>query len=497
MMHLRQPNRLKFAATAAALLTLCAIAISTTTAWSTETKSDVKPAPAPTFNCDIAPIMFAQCASCHRPGEAAPFSLLTYKQVSKRADLVAAVTESRFMPPWHAEPIETPFHGERRLTDEQIATIQAWVDADMPEGDPADLPAAPEFTPGWQLGKPDLIVEMTDEFEVPADGPDIYHNFAIPLGLTEDKWVRAIEFRPSARTVVHHSLFYCDPSGQAVKHPKFAQQSFDGDEEDSRGRGDLGGGSNGRSLGGWAVGATPLPLPAGLAYRVPAGSSLILSTHFHPSGVAERERSVVGIYFADKKPERSFTGVQLPPLFGAISGVDIPAGEKRYTKTDSFTLPVAVDAFGANSHAHYLGKEMELTATLPDGKQIDLLRINDFDFNWQEQYQYAEFVRLPKGTRLDGRVTWDNSTDNIRNPTNPPVRVKWGRESLDEMGSVSLRMMPVNDEDLETLQNAYRDHVRAVAKERMSQRTGWRQRVKRWAAIAAAAEARQERLATE
>ena len=172
--------------------------------------------------------------------------------------------------------------------------------------------------------------------------------------------------------------------------------------------------------------------------------------------------------------------MQLPPMFGALAGVDIPAGAKGYEKTDSFTLPVDVEAFGVNSHAHYLGKAMELTATLPDGKVIDLLRINDFDFNWQEQYQFEEFVRLPKGTRLDARVAWDNSTDNPRNPSTPPVRVKWGRESTDEMGSVSLRMMPVNESELSVLQEAYRDHVRAAARERMLQRGNWRERLKRW-----------------
>jgi mono/diheme cytochrome c family protein len=464
--------------------TAAALMLTITGASSGAVSTDDK-SPAPTFNRDVAPIIFAQCASCHRPGEAAPFSLLTYKDVKKRAELVAAVTESRYMPPWHAEPSDVAFHGERRLTDEQIALLQAWVDADMPEGDPADLPPTPEFTPGWQLGQPDLIVEMSDEFEIPADGPDLYHNFAIPLNFTEDKWVRAVEFRPSAPTVVHHSLFFIDPTGQASKQPGFDRLSFEGNQRSGRGQGDLGGGSNGRSLGGWAVGATPLPLPAGLAYRVPAGSNLILSTHFHPSGTAERERSVVGIYFADKKPDRSFTGVQLPPMFGALAGVDIPAGDKRYEKSDSFVLPVAVEAFGVNAHAHYLGKEMEMTATLPDGAVIDLLRINDFDFNWQEQYQFADFVRLPKGTRLDARVLWDNSADNPRNPTNPPVRVKWGRESTDEMGSVSLRMMPVDEADLETLQTAYRDHVRAAARERMSQHPTWHQRLKRWSGFAA------------
>ncbi|MBL9165114.1 MAG: cytochrome c [Planctomycetaceae bacterium] len=469
----------RFAATAAALTLVIAGAVPRSVA-----ANDEKPA-APTFNRDVAPIIFAQCAPCHRPGEAAPFALLTYQDVKKRADLVTAVTASRYMPPWHAEPIATAFHGERRLTDDQIELLQAWVDAGMPEGDAADLPPQPEFTPGWQLGQPDLIVQMSEEFEVPADGPDLYRNFAIPLGLTEDKWVRAVEFRPSAPTVVHHSLFFLDPTGQASREPGFARLSFEGAARRGRGQGDLGGGSNGRSLGGWAVGASPLPLPAGLAFRVPAGADLILSTHFHPSGTVERERSVVGIYFAEKKPERSFTGVQLPPVFGALAGVEIPAGEKRYTKTDSFTLPVAVDAFGVNSHAHYLGKEMELTATLPNGEAIDLLRINDFDFNWQEQYQYEEFVRLPAGTRLDARVTWDNSADNPRNPSNPPVAVKWGRESTDEMGSVSLRMMPVDEADLELLQQSYRDYVRAAARERMSQRPAWRERLKRWSAASA------------
>src|SRR6266545_2729494 len=384
---------------------------------SAEASYESKTPGALTFNKDIAPIIFNNCASCHRPNAVAPFSLLSYQDVKKRAKQIAYVTEKRIMPPW----------------------------------------------------KPDLIVKMGEAYSVPADGPDIYRNFALPLDLAEDKWVKAIEFRPGARSVVHHSLFFYDATGSARKQ----------DEEDplpgySGGMGGLprciinlgslrrvasGQAAPVGGLGGWAVGAQARALPEGLAWYLPKDADLILSTHFHPSGKPEMEESTVGVYFADRAPTKKFTGIQLPPLFGVFKGIDIPAGAKEYAIEDSFTLPVDVKAFGASAHAHYLAKQMKLTARLPGGQTRTLLWISDWDFAWQDQYQFKEFVSLPKGTRLDVKITYDNSADNPRNPASPPKGVRWGEGSNDEMGSMGLAVVAADEAEMPQLQQAYRQHL--------------------------------------
>ena len=402
-----------------------------------------------TFSEHVAPILFNNCARCHRPGEAAPFSLLNYQDAKKRARLIAEVTESRFMPPWHAGHGYVEFSNERRITDEQIAVLGAWVQQGTKEGDPAKLPALPRFTEGWQLGKPDLVVKMPEPFEVSAEGRDIYWNFVLPLNLPEDKWVRAIEFRPQARAVVHHCLYFLDTTGTARKY----------DEKDPK-PGYNGNHSNRQfeSLGGWAVGGEPIELPAELAFHFPTNADLVLQTHFHPNGKIERETSAVGIYFASKPPTRKFTTLQLPPAFGRLSGLNIPAGATNYAVTDSFTTPVDLEAISVTPHAHYLGKTFLLTATLPDGKQQTLLKIDDWDFNWQEDCAYKNRIRLPKGTRLDAAITYDNSGKNRNNPSNPPRPVKWGPMTTDEMAAMTLTVIPARDEELVQLKKAKREH---------------------------------------
>jgi hypothetical protein len=438
-----------------------------------------RPAPSPTYSKEVVTILHQQCVICHRPGEAAPFSLLTYEDARKRAKLIAQVTQSKQMPPWKAGHGDVAFRNERRLTDAQIAVFQQWLDAGTPEGDSSLVPPLPSFAQGWPLGKPDLIVKMPRAYKVPAEGRDIYRNFAISLGLKEDKWVKAVDFRPSAPSVVHHSLFFLDTTGTAAK--KEAESGEVGS------RGNMGGGRpgasglrgtllgrlgnnlfgegdfgarNGPSLGGWALGARARELPEGLAYKLPKGSDLILSTHFHASGKEEEEASTVALYFADKPPVQRFTGIQVPPVFGALSGINIPAGKKDYAIESSFTLPVDVKGFGVSAHAHYLAMDFELTATLPDGKTKTLLTIPDWDFGWQEQYAFQDFQAFPKGTKLHAKISYDNSADNPHNPTDPPKRVHWGRESTDEMGSITLMVVAAKEEDLPKLQNAYRQHVR-------------------------------------
>ena len=301
----------------------------------------------PTFNEDVAPIVYHKCTSCHRTGEAAPFEFLNFRDVQKRGKLIAKVVRKGFMPPWHVESKDYHFAGDRTLTDKEISTIETWVAGGMPEGDRSKQPKLPSFADGWQLGEPDLVVKMKAPYTLYAEGPDIYRQFVIPLDLKEDKWVRAIEFRPGARSVVHHCLYYYDLTGNARK-----QDAADKNEGFRR----LGKEFRGNALGGWAVGGTPQLLPKGLAYRLPKGADLVLSTHFHPSGKQESEVSTVGIYFSEKPPTQGFTAVQLPPLFGALAGVMIPAGDANYKKEDAFELPVAVKAFGVSAHAHYLGK---------------------------------------------------------------------------------------------------------------------------------------------
>ena len=448
-----------------------------------------------TFTRDIAPLIFQKCTSCHRPGEAAPFALQTYADVKKRADLIESVISERLMPPWKADRGDAAFRYERRLEDEQVTLITDWIKNGMPEGNPADLPPLPEFPVGWSLGEPDLIVKMKEPFIVPADGPDIYRNFVIPLELDSERWVTAIDFRPSARSVVHHSLFFFEASGLARKiDAEDEQPGFkggmgamarlrggppvltpDGSEtgpgrqgrrlQPGVGLGLLGNQAANESpkfgpLGGWALGAQPHPLPDGLAFRLPAGSDLILATHFHPSGKVEEEASTVGLYFTKEPTRRRFTAIQLPAAFGAFKGIDIPAGKKEYVIEDSFELPVDVEAFGVGAHAHYLGKSMKLTATLPDGQTQTILSIPDWDFAWQEQYRFANYLKLPKGTRLHSRIEYDNSADNPRNPSHPPARVRFGEESTNEMGSITLQVVAAEESQMPNLMEGYQIHFR-------------------------------------
>jgi mono/diheme cytochrome c family protein len=415
-------------------------------------------APQITFSDRIAPILYANCVSCHRPGEAAPFSLMSFEDVRTRARLIAQVTASRYMPPWHAAHGYGEFKDERRLTDEEIADIAAWVNQGTPEGDPARMPAPPRFQAGWQLGEPDLVLDMPAAYELPASGPDMFRNFVIPTGLTEDTWVRAIEIRPTARKVVHHVLFAYDVSDGSRKldgadgRPGYASTMAP--------IGLVGGSANVGGLGGWAVGAPAFVMPDGHAMKLPKGSDFILQTHFHLSGKPETERTRVGLYFADKAPETSLMDVSMPPLFGFGAGLTIPAGASNYVLDDSFTLPVDVKAYGLYAHAHYLAKEIKGTATLPDGTSKALIWIRDWDFNWQDPYIYKTPVLLPAGTRLDVRFTYDNSAENPRNPTVPSKTVMWGEDTFDEMASLTLLVVPVRQDDSQALGKVLGDRQR-------------------------------------
>jgi hypothetical protein len=389
----------------------------------------------PTFTETIAAILYQNCVECHRPGAGAPFSLITYEDAAKRGSLIATVTKSGYMPPWHAVHGYGEFEGERKLTPDQIAAVEAWVKAGMPRGDASKMPVLPQFRDGWKLGTPDLVLEMPAAFDVPATGPDVYRNFAIPTGLAEDRWVRAIEFRPGANRALHHALFAYVPHGKyAAKESADGRPGFAG----SMAVGFTPGGKDSDGIGGWAVGGSPEVFPDGMAQILPKGSDVLLQLHFHPTGKVESDRSTIGIYFAKDKPTKMGTPIGLPALFGFGAGINIPPGEANFTVRDMFTLPGDVLVHSVLAHAHYLAREMKLTATLPDGATRPLIWIDNWDFNWQESYSYKSPVELPKGTRIDVTLRYDNSADNPRNPSNPPKRVLWGEETFDEMGTVSL-----------------------------------------------------------
>ncbi|HUR46661.1 MAG TPA: hypothetical protein VMZ27_12355 [Candidatus Saccharimonadales bacterium] len=421
-----------------------------------------------TFNNQIAPIIYHNCSGCHRPGEAAPFPLLSYDDVQKKGKTIAKAVVSHAMPPWKAEPASFPYRDERRLAEREVSLLESWVKEGMPEGTGLK-PEPPKFTPGWQLGEPDLVVEMPAPYHVPADGPDIYRNIPVQLGLKEDKWVTAIDMRPSARAVVHHVLYFADPNGRIHERPsQGVEPGFSG----------MRAGGASIPLGGWAVGAQPHFFPEGFALHIPKGSDLVVQYHFHPTGKPEAEKSRIGLYFAKKAPDRSLTRIQMPPAYSLFSGLDIPAGEKDFVLRDSYTLPVATDALGLGAHAHYICKQLKMTATLPNGDVKTLLHIKDWDFAWQDRYYFRDLVALPQGTRLDVEIHWDNSADNPRNPSATPLRVTWGEESRDEMGSVTLIAVAHQESDLPALQEDLKRHRNEAVRKGLRENPGLAKKLK-------------------
>lgn len=397
-----------------------------------------------TYCRDIAPILYQNCAECHRPGEVAPFSLLTYQDAAKRAKWIAELVESRRMPPWKAEPGFGHFVGERRLSDRQVAMFQAWAEAGTPEGNHDDLPPAPEFPSGWRLGPPDLVVRMPEPFTVPGDGPDVFRVFVIPLDMPDDRMVAAVDFRPGNRRVAHHAIFFLDDTGRGreldAADPGPGYSNFGGPGRGIRPSG---------GLGGWAPGSVPQFLPDGIGLPLPKGSDVLLQMHYHPSGKPETDQSEVAVYFVKKPVDKMAGGFPL-----AVFPLNIPPGEARFRVTSSITLPVDVTLLGAAPHMHTLGREMKVTATRPDGQVEPIIWIRDWDWNWQGRYQYREPVRLPKGTRLDLEAFYDNTDDNPANPNSPPKWVRFGQQTSDEMCICFLQATTDQPEDLQTLRRS-------------------------------------------
>ncbi len=392
-----------------------------------------------TFTHDIAPIVFKSCAPCHRPGEAGPFALLTYDDVKKHARQIATVTASRYMPPWLPQAGYGEFAGERRLTDGQIHLIAAWVKAGAPEGPAAGMPSPPRFAPGWQLGTPDLVVEAKRPYTTPAGGRDVFWNFVLSPDVKTTRYVKAIEIRPGNRRIVHHANMLVDRTHSSRREEKSPGAGFPGMDLTI----EAGAFDPDSHFLFWKPGSVPSAESDGLAWRLDPGDDLVLNVHLQPSGKPEEVRPSVGLYFTDR-PQAKFPMLVQLEHDGAL---DIPPGAADFLVTDDFRLPVDADALAVYPHAHYLGKLLEGYATLPDGRREWLVRIPDWDLNWQAVYQYRRPVFLPKGTLISMRFHYDNSGSNPRNPHRPAVRVRGGNQSTDEMGHLWLQLLPRGEGD--------------------------------------------------
>ena len=387
-----------------------------------------------TFTRDIAPILFHSCVPCHHPGEAAPFSLLTFSDAKTHPGQIAAVTRMRIMPPWLAEPGDFAFADDLRLSAEQIARLQTWVRQGAVEGNPADLPAKPQFSQGWQLGKPDVIARAQRPYTLPASGSDTYWNFVFRTPVDRTRWLKAIEIRPGDKRLVHHANVLVD-RGESARHQEkeagagfagmeliIASEVFDPDSHFLF----------------WKPGSAPYVEPDGMALRLDKDTDLVLNTHLQPSGKPETIQPSLGLYFTDKP-------ATLHPMLLQMENdeaLDIPAGAKDFLVTDDFTIPVDVDVLAIYPHAHYLGSDLQAVATFPDGSEKTLIHIPRWDLNWQAVFRYAQPVSLPAGTKVSMRFVYDNSAENVRNPNHPPQRVKGGNRAVDEMAHLWLQVLP-------------------------------------------------------
>jgi Tfp pilus assembly protein PilF len=389
------------------------------------------------FHRDVAPVLYARCASCHRPQGAAPFSLLAYEDARSRSGQIAEVTSSRFMPPWLPEAGHESLHGERRLTDHEIRILADWAEADAPEGDPNDAPPMPKFAAGWQLGEPDLVLE-SPTFELSADGPDRFRNFVIAVPPGVDHRVQAVELQPEKPKVTHHVRLGIDANNESTRRDAAdAEVGYEGMAWGADPEG---------QLITWTPGMTPDAGTSGAAWRLTSDVKLVLHTHLQPSGKREPVRFRIGLHFADNPPT-------LQPMILRVGSrdIDIPAAAASHVVTDEYELPIDVDAHFVFPHAHSLCREMLVQAILPDGGEKTLLAIRDFDENWHDTYRFAKPVRLPRGTRLVTQFTYDNSTANPRNPNHPPDRVVYGSNADDEMCDVYLQVTPVDPAQLAVL----------------------------------------------
>jgi hypothetical protein len=374
-----------------------------------------------TYAKDVAPILNAKCAVCHRPGEVAPFSLLSFKDSEKRAKQIAAVVKSKFMPPWKADS-HGEFLNERKLTESEIETITQWAENGAAEGDPKAAPPAPKFPAGWKLGKPDMLAQLPEPFKLDAEGRDVYRCFVVPVNNADTKWLAGMEVQPDNRKIVHHVIAYLDTTGAARKL----------DEKDpGAGYATQGGGPGfipTAFIGGWAPGNESVLAPPGFGMEIPKNADIVLEVHYHKSGKPEVDQTKTGLYWA-KGPVHQ----RLRILVAINPVLNIPAGSANHLVTASTPITKDITLTGITPHMHLVGKSMNVVAKLPDGTTKKLVNVPDWDFNWQTLYLFKDPVKLPAGTVINLEARYDNSTSNPRNPNSPPKKVTWGEQTTDEM----------------------------------------------------------------
>jgi hypothetical protein len=384
-----------------------------------------------TFNDQIVRIFQQHCQNCHRAGGVAPFSLTTYQEAHPWRQQIFEATRARKMPPWKPVPGHGEFIDVRRLPDSDLAMIARWVEAGAPEGDPLTLPPAMEFPSTWSLGEPDRVIAPESSYTVAGRAADLYRCFTIPTNFKEDRYVTAVEVIPENRKIVHHVLTFLDTSGVSVEldraEPGLGYTCFGGPGFVSAG-----------GFGGWAPGGRPLQMPTQVGMLLPAGARVVMQVHYNNhSDKAEIDRTRIGLHFAKRPIDKR---LRIIPVLNR--GFEIPAGASRHEVRASWTVPKGWDlqAIAISPHMHLLGREIKVTATYLDGTARPLIYIDDWDFNWQGSYTYAQPVPLPGGTRIDVQAIYDNSAENPRQPNRPPKPVGWGEGTTDEMCIVFIRV---------------------------------------------------------
>lgn len=382
----------------------------------------------PTFSEDIAEIIYNNCTACHRTGEIGPMPFTNYQEVEAYASMIKYVTSIRYMPPWTPDHTYSSFLDERVLGEQEIQLISDWVDAGAPQGDPSLEPDLPYFPTGSTLGTPDLVVPMEQAFTHEGNNTDQYQVFVLPTNLTEDKDIAAIEVRAQNKNIAHHALMALDTSGYArdvldPQDPRYGYESFGGfglnDAVDL-------------NFGGWVPGTTSRLYPSGIGKKLYKGTDILLQMHYGPTAVTQRDSSHINLFFSDNAIDRYLQTDIISPSDIINDFFIIPPNEVK-TFHAVRQVPYDVSLINIVPHMHLLGKSWEIYAVPPSGDTIPILKINDWDFNWQGFFSFPSLVKIPAGSTVHFWGVYDNTSDNPSNPNDPPQFVSWGEGTEDEM----------------------------------------------------------------
>ncbi len=400
-----------------------------------------------TFTKDIAPVIYNKCANCHRPGEIGPFSLTNFEEVQNNGEMIKFVTQSKYMPPWKADPTYQHYLEENYLSETEIKNISEWVDNNMPYGNASDEPKFPDYPEGSTLGKPDLVLTFDSKYTHQSNNKDVYWYFVLPTKLPENKVIKAIELRPGNKKIVHHALFFQDTTGSArsfdLKTPEFGFSAntpgFGTDVALQR-----------EQFPGYVPGQKPIRFPESLGQKLNKNSDLVVQMHYAPTSIPQTDSSSVNIFFADKNENISRyvkSRIMLPSdLPGGFFGFIIPANQKKVFQ-GKWKINQNISVLSVFPHMHLLGKRWKVWIEKPDGTTENLMKIDDWDFNWQGGYYFKKFIIAPKNSIVYAEAEYDNTLDNPVNPNNPTKSVTWGENTTDEMYYFPLLYVPYKTGD--------------------------------------------------